>query len=73
VALSPFLDEATSTPMHPMVYPIAQRCSGIGKNAFFQSFLSLLGRLGQSGFALKTNLAEIILYTGVLHCASSWQ
>jgi hypothetical protein len=50
VALSPSQSEATSTLMHPMAYMIAQCCSGIGRNVFLQTLLSLLGRLGQSSF-----------------------
>jgi hypothetical protein len=51
VVLSPSQGEATSTPMHPTGYTIAQRCSGIGRNAFVQTFISLLGRSGQRCFA----------------------
>jgi hypothetical protein len=57
VALSPSQCEATSTLMHPMVYTIAQRCYGIHRKAFVQTFLSLLERLGQSSFAQKANPA----------------
>jgi hypothetical protein len=46
VALSPSRGEATSTLMHPTAYTIAQPCSEIGRNAFVQTFLFLLGRLG---------------------------
>jgi hypothetical protein len=55
VALSLSQDEATSTLMHPMAYTIAQHCSGIHRNAFIQTFLSLLGRSEQSGLAQKAN------------------
>jgi hypothetical protein len=51
VALSPSQGEATSTPMHLTAYTITQHCSGIGRNAFVQTFLSLLGRLGRCSFA----------------------
>jgi hypothetical protein len=51
VFLSPHQGDTTSTLMHPMAYTIAQHFSGIGRNAFIQTFLSLLGRLQQSGFA----------------------
>jgi hypothetical protein len=51
VAFSPSQGDATSILMHPTVYTIAQHCSGTGRNAFVQTFLSLLGRPGRSGFA----------------------
>jgi hypothetical protein len=50
VALSPSQGETTSTLMHPTAYMIARRCSGIGRNTFVQTFLSLLGRSERSGF-----------------------
>ncbi len=37
-----------------------------------QTLLSLLGRLGQSGFAQKNNPTKKKNYTQVVHCASSW-
>jgi hypothetical protein len=58
VALSPSRGEATSTLMHPTVYMIARPCSGIGRNASVQTFFSLLGRLGKSGFSKKANPAK---------------
>jgi hypothetical protein len=58
VALPPSQGEATSTLIHPMAYMIAQPGSGIGRNAFVQTFFSLLQRLGQSGLAQKADLAE---------------
>jgi hypothetical protein len=51
VALSPSQSDATSTLMHPIAYMIAQHGSGIGRNAFVQTFLTLLGKSGESGFA----------------------
>jgi hypothetical protein len=51
VACSLSQGKATSTLMHPMAYTIAQPCSGNGRNTFVQTCVSLLGRLGQSGFA----------------------
>jgi hypothetical protein len=57
-ALSPSQGEATFTLMHPMAYIIAMCHSGICTNAFVQTFLSLLGRLGQSGLAQKANPAK---------------
>jgi hypothetical protein len=44
--------------MHPVAYMIAKCHSGIGRNAFVQTFFSLLGRSGQSGLAQKANSAE---------------
>jgi hypothetical protein len=49
VALSLSRGEATSTLTHPVAYTIAKHPSGISTNAFVQTFLSLWGRLGQSG------------------------
>ena len=43
--------EAPSTQTYPMVCTISQCHAGIGTNASVQTFLSLLGRLGGSGFA----------------------
>jgi hypothetical protein len=57
VAFSPSRGEATSTLMHQMAYTIAKRNSGIGRNAFVQTFHSLFGRLVQSDLAQKANLA----------------
>jgi hypothetical protein len=57
VACSPSQGEATATLMHPTTYTIAQHCYGIHRNALVQTFLSLLGRSGQSGLARKANPA----------------
>jgi hypothetical protein len=53
VAISLSQGEATSTLMHPTAYAIAQPWSGIGRNAFIQTFLSLLGRLGCEAVLLR--------------------
>jgi hypothetical protein len=58
VALSPSRGDATSTLTHPMAYLIAKHPSEICTNAFVQTFLSPLGRLGQNGLAQKANSAE---------------
>jgi hypothetical protein len=59
VALSPSGGDATSTLTHPMAYTIAKHPTGVSTNAFIQTFLFLLGRIGQSGLAQKANPAEL--------------
>ncbi len=58
VALSLSWGGATSTLMYPTAYKIAHSYSGISRNAFVQTFLYLLGWLGQCRFAWKANLAK---------------
>jgi hypothetical protein len=58
VALSPSRGDATSTLTHPIVFTIAKHPSEINTNIFVQTFLSLLGMLGQSNLAQKADPAE---------------
>jgi hypothetical protein len=55
-----------------MAYTIVWHEAGISTITFAKTFLSLLGRLEQSGFAQKAVLAKK-KYTRVVHRALSWR